>query len=410
MSSAPLLILAGGRSQVPLVQRAAELGHSPWVFDRDPAAPAAMHAERFDAVSARDPEGVLARVRERADVPPAGVVSASAHPDAQFAAAVVARALEIPGPDPDAVRRVQDKGAQLSVFSTSKFPHARCALTFGPEEAADAVRRAGPSVLRPGANTSGSAGVWFTAPDDPELDLRARSAAAAGDGRILVADQVEGDEYSINVLATPAGIGLLAFARKEMRGNPPLPAGHVLEPAGTADAEELRRRAVTLELAAELAAAFALEHTAFNADVLWTPDGPVLLEVGLLFDAKVDRLLDAAGVDVYGALAALAMGEPLPEIGEPRRASASRFLYAEELLTLDDVTLRAAERAAKDAGVRIEWQLAPGDAARPPRALADTVGWLVASARSAVSAAAKLAEAEQSVTTALSRGEYSTEA
>ncbi len=397
----PLLVLAGGRSQLPLVRRAAELELAPWVFDLDPQAPAAALAPRFDAVSSRDPEAVLVRVRERPDVKPGGIVSGSAAPEALFSAAIVARALGLRGPDPDAVKRVLDKGAQLTAFVAAKIPHPKSVVSFGADEAILAVKRSTRAVLKP---ATGSDGAWITAPNDPELALRARFAAAAGDGRILVQELVAGDEYSIHALATPRGVHVLAVTRKEIGHNPPLVRGFTLEPFAGLTPEERRRRSIFGELAGLLVKAFDLEHTSFCADVVWTKDGPFVSEVGLALDTKIDRLLDFAGVDVYGALCALALGEELPELAEPERAVASRFLYAQGRQRPADDAMRRAERAATSARARLEWQILPSTAPRTQSSLSDTLGWLLADGGTAVLADERARTAESDVVTAFRVG------
>lgn len=387
---------------MPLVRRAAELGRSPWVFDRDPAAPAREHAARFDAVSAHDPEAILVRVRERAgEGRPAGVISGSNAPDALFAAAVVARALRLPGPDPDAVNRVLDKGSQTSVLVTSRFPHPKTVVAFGADEAVAAAKRARRAVLKPAARTSGSAGVSVADASGADLERRAVRAEQAGDGRVLVQEFVEGDLYSLSALAGASGVRVLAFARKELEVDPPLPRGFSVEPPRTASAEDRRRRSLGCELCGSLAQAFGLAHTAFNVELVWTQAGPVVLELGLGLDAKVDRLLERAGADPYAELCALAQGEerPAPELA---RAAATRFLYARTLLRLAPAAWSAAEAAAAEEDAALERQ-APLDVRldAPARSLADTLGWIVAHGADAAEARARAERVERAVLAAL---------
>ena len=99
-----LVMLAAGRAQVPLLRHAAEIGLDSWAFDRDPEAPGRTYAGRFAAVSAREANAVLARLRPwAAEQEPTGVVTGSAAPGALLCGALVAGSYGLAGTSLDAL-------------------------------------------------------------------------------------------------------------------------------------------------------------------------------------------------------------------------------------------------------------------------------------------------------------------
>ena len=378
MNERPIVVLAAGRSQLPLIERANELGFQTWVFDQDAQAPGASAARRFAAVSARDADAILSRLRPwAAKEAPVGIVSGTAAPGSQLALTLIGAALDLPSSSHASVKRVLDRGSQRTALIAAGVPVPAATIVLGAEEAVSSVERLGRAVLKPATGTSGSTGVSFVQPG-PDLELRARATEAAGDGRIVVEEIQEGDEYSIDALITDGKTRTLSITRKWTDSNPPLPvAFSTVSPT----VEEKTRTSLFLELADMVVQALDLKHMAFNLDVICTATGPVVIEVGCSLDAKIDRLLHFAGRDVYGALCQVAVGEVPKEWKPLREGFSSRFLYSARLLELSEEQMRAAEALATERGAMLEWQVEPGTKVRPARALSDTLGWILCKAK-----------------------------
>jgi len=374
MNERPIVVLAAGRAQLPLIERANELGFQSWAFDQDAQAPGASAATRFAAVSARDAAAILSRLRPwAAEDEPAGIVSGSSAPDALLAASLIGASLGLLTTSHASIKRVLDRGSQRTALMAANVPVPPAAIVLGVEDAVSSVERLGRAVLKPAAGTSGSAGVAFVQPG-PDLELRARAAEAAGDGRIVVEEILEGDEYSIDALAIEGKARVLSITRKETDTNPPLPLSFsTVSPT----IEEKTRTSLFLELVDMVVQALDLKHMAFNLDVICTANGPIVIEVGCSLDAKVDRLLHFAGRDVYGALCQVAVGEVPKEWKPLGEGFSSRFLYSARLLELSQAEMQAAEALAAEKGAKLEWQVEPGAEIRPARSLGDTLGWLL---------------------------------
>jgi len=374
MNQRPIVFLAAGRSQLPLIERAGELGFESWAFDQDAKAPGAEAATRFAAVSARDADAVLSRLRPwAAEDAPAGVMSGSAAPGALLASALVGSALGLRTTTHPAIKRVLDRGAQRTALIAASVPVPPATIVLGVEEAISSVERVGRAVLKPAIGTSGSTGVAFVQPG-PDLELRARAAEAAGDGRIVVEEVLTGDEYSIDALALEDSARVISITRKETELNPPLP---IAFSTVSSTVEERTRASLFHELVDMAAKALDLKHMAFNLDVICTQNGPIVIEVGCCLDAKIDRLLHFAGRDVYGALCQLTVGEVPKEWKPLKEGVSSRFLYSALLMQLSAKDMQAAEKLVSSKGARLEWQVESGEEVRPARSLGDTIGWIL---------------------------------
>ncbi len=383
MNQRPIIVLAAGPSQLPLIERANELGFESWAFDQDPEAPGASAASRFAAVSARDADAILSRLRPWAnEQKPAGVLSGSAAPGALLAASLVGASLGLKTTKHNALKKVLDRGAQRTALLAHSVPLPPATIVLGIEEAVHNVERLGRAVLKPAAGTSGSTGVAFVEPG-PNLELRARAAEAAGDGRIVVEEILTGDEYSIDAFAFDKSARVVSITRKETATNPPLP---IAFSTVASTAEERSRCSLFYELADMVVQALDLKHCAFNLDVICTANGPVVIEVGCQLDAKIDRLLHFGGRDVYGGLCQIAVGE-VPTEWKPMREGVSlRFLYTDRLMRLTAEQMTAAEDLVNSEDARLEWQVQAGTEIHLARSLADTVGWIICKGKSGAEA------------------------
>lgn len=135
--------------------------------------------------------------------------------------------------------------------------------------------------------------------------------------------------------------------------------------------------------------ALGIDDSFFTVDMIVTARGPVVLEAGVLLDAKIDRLLFHGGVDPYRYFLQRALRLPAPP-PSLERAVSLRFLFAEEAGTLRIVS------PTTEGGI-VEWERHDGDAVRPPESIADTVGWVITKGEDrarAVAASERIARGE----------------
>lgn len=376
-----IVMLGAGKSQVPLMQRCKQLGWTLWAFDLDPKAPGAELADGFWNLSSEDASGIGARVEKLGGVD--AVLTASAREGALSAWAQLAQDWGVPGPDPGVLAAIFDRRATKQSLARAGIATPQTIVVTGAAGAAEIEGLVGkPVVVKPAGCSSGSSGVTIvreaqTAKGPRAALLAAVSEAAAfsPDGAVLVEEFNSGPEYSVNAVIGNAGqVHWTAVTRKlhVQIGLRRLPSGHHL---CEEDPDDERFAAIEV-LAGKVASSLELTHTAFNFDLIWTEEGPKVIDVGMLFDAKVDRLLHHAGADVYGALMSVAVGEGQHGLG-PMRPLRLRFLYADGGLPMSRGERERLSSFAERTGSQLEWNVAEGDEVRLPKSLADVVGWTV---------------------------------
>ncbi len=376
-----IVMLGAGKSQVPLMRRCKQLGWRLWAFDLDPNAQGAELADEFWNLSSEDASGIRARVSKLGKVD--AVVTASAREGALTAWAQLAQDWSVPGPSPRALAGILDRRVTKQNLSSAGIATPQAIAVTGAAEAPQlGALIAKPVVVKPAGCSSGSSGVTIVreaqsaeGPSAALLTAQSEAAAFSPDGTVLIEEFNSGPEYSVNAVTGEAGQVHWTVATRKLHvqiGARRLPAGHRLSEE---DPDDERFAAIEV-LAGKVASSLELTHTAFNFDLIWTEEGPRVIDVGMLFDAKVDRLLHHAGTDVYGALLSVAAGEKQHELG-PMRSSRLRFLYADGGLPMSRGERERLSSFAERTGSQLEWNVAEDDEVRLPESLADVVGWTI---------------------------------
>jgi argininosuccinate lyase len=320
---------------------ARNLGLRPMLFARDPARYPYVRTDGIDArrLDTTDP-AVIRRACADLDAPVAGVTSSSEYSIA--IAAEVAVALNLPHPDPGAVRACRDKITQRERLRDAGISVPQFAGARTTAEAVEAARLIGwPVVVKPVAG-SGSIGVRLC-PDaravaeaaDALLGADLTALALPPQDAVVVEEYLSGSEFSVEMLdRTVVGI-----TRKHL-GAPPffVETGHDF-PAPLATGP---RRAIE-GAARDALRALGLGWGAAHIELRSTPAGPRIVEVNpRLAGGMIPRVVQlATGVDMIGYVVAEAAGIAQPPRPDHAAAASIRFLVAEAsgyLAAIDGVT------------------------------------------------------------------------
>ncbi len=356
-------IVGGGASYLPLLKAARRDGLYVVVIDRDSDAPAGRVAHRFARISTHDTAAMVELVgeleRERGL---AGVFTYASDARALESTAVVAQEFDLPGPTPGLVRLLADKGEMKRVLQASGVPTPRWAIASKESEAVEFGRSlSGPVLLKPASGTVGSLGV--SRPEGIDGIGAAFHAAATRslDERVLVEALVPGEELSVNGMVVEDEPCVLAVCRKRNHGPE---RNFMISGFSTLDPEDKRATAAS-RIAGDAARALGIRDSFFAADVIVNEGAATLLEIGLLLDAKIDRLLAFTGADIYTCTCALATGGIGPAMTPCPDGFALRFLYGLE-----------ADRGGPSPNGRpwvVEWERDRF----PSASLADSFGWVL---------------------------------
>lgn len=252
----------------------------------------------------------------------------------------LARALGLPGPDPDAVTRCRDKHLTRAALAEHGVPSAKSTLVGSVDEAAAAAATTGyPVVLKPRALGASFGVVAAATPAElAEAYRMAREAEEDGvpffERGVLVEEYLTGPEISVDCAVVDGRATPLFLARK-VSGFAP----YFEEVAHTVDAADpLLTDPELLDVLDRAHRAVGFTGGVTHVEVRLTPTGPRVVEInsrlGGGFIPYVARF--AAGVDAGAAAVAVALGRaPRPPRG-PARVAAVQFFYPDTDMTVRD--------------------------------------------------------------------------
>lgn len=334
-----------------LFARAARtLGYRPVVLAADPGRYRYVATDKIECVrlDTQSPATVLAACRDLADAGLAGISSSSEY--YVETAALIARELGLPGPDPKAIRACRDKGLQRRTLAKAGVgTHLFREVTTSGAASEAAAEFGFPVVVKP-VSGSGNVGVRVCA---TELDVREQAEKVLAlthnergiplPRKLLVEEYVSGPEFSVEVMSGRC----VGVTRKHLSPPPfPVEIGHDYPglPA-CADREALRFAALTATRA------LGLTWGAAHVEVRLAAGGPSIIEVNpRLAGGFIPELVrQSDGIDLIAELVAAATGrEPMEHVACCRSASV-RFLLAPENGQL--ASIQGVNRAQAMAGV-----------------------------------------------------------
>lgn len=309
-----LLLLGGNLAQLPLARLARSRGITIAVADRRPAVPALMEADVAVPISTLDVEALIAWGRaHRID----GVFTAGSDRAAPVAAKV-AEALGLPGLDPEAAVRANDKVAMKEAFAAAGVPTPVSIPVRTLEEAERAAGEIGlPLVMKPSDN-AGQRGVKLLV---DLAELRDHFPVCLRDspaGILLVEEYADGPEVAVQTF-TVRGTPHVLTITDRLTTPPPfmgITRTHLypadLTPEEWGSVEDSARRAVD---------SLGLDNCPGYMQTVVTPRGPRVIEVAARLgggrDAVIAQLV--TGVDQYDLVIRAALGETIePEAVSPR--------------------------------------------------------------------------------------------
>ncbi len=296
------------------------------------------------------------------------------------AAAKIARQLALPGPDPEAVAQIRDKGKQREILRTANVGIPDFRVVESVAEAIAAARAVGlPAVVKP-VSGSGSHGVRLCR-SYKEIETHAGQLLEQTENerglpvpsRILIEQFIEGPEFSVETF----GDRVIGVTKKYL-GSPPnfVEIGHDF-PAELPAEDLILIRSTTLRALSALGLNWGPAHTELRLD----SDGPKIIEVNprLAGGFIPNLVLHATGIDLILATTLLATGRQMKL--EPTRSkhASLRFITTGKPGKL--VTVSGSDTAREVQGVtEVQLYVEPGALLTPRGDFRDRVGHVLATA------------------------------
>ncbi len=327
-------VIGGGEMQIPVIDEARDLGLKVICSDLSPNCICASRSDIFLQIDIFDiEEHVRAGLELSRTVSILGVLAAGI--DAPETMASLAKALGLPGVDPNIARLVHNKANFRRRLEKLGFPVPRY-FDFGVEQLDDIVELAQsfgyPLVLK-NTDSSGSRGtrIFYQRNDDLLRDVAQEAIRVSRSKRALMESCWEGPEQTIETLFDVDGNFHPCFITDRIfdKNN-----GYALE-VGLRHPSILseEKQAEMYKMAQDVAKAIGIRIGAAKFDCIFTPHGPRIIEMTVRLSGGFDSqyLVPAAtGKNVIRAAIFTALGKPFPANllqAKHRRVAISRSLW-----------------------------------------------------------------------------------
>ena len=366
-----LMILGAGVYQVPLIQKAKQLGLRTVAVSIPGIFPGFAYADEVCLIDTRDGDAVL-RAAERFRID--GIVTTGTDVAVRTIGAVC-RAMGLPGISAEAARIVTDKAEMKAAFKgtvrSSDFELVRSLA-----EAEAAARKLGYPVVMKACDVSGSRGITCVSSPEALEAAFAASVEASKRDYYIVEKYVEGHEIGLDAFVAGGRIVYAEPHEKYVfhRDGVTIPAGHSY-PMEQSDAlrEEIHTQ---LE---RIVRSTGMDNCAINADLFLLPGDRIsVIEAGGRCGATcIPELITLhTGIDYYAQMIRCALGEPLDFAPKQDVPCIAKLLFSDrngKVTAMDEKGLEA----VRQQGFEISIDVKPGDRVRVPRNGTDRIGHVI---------------------------------
>ena len=375
------IIVGGSQSQMPFIQAANNLGYRTVVFDRNPQAPGAAVADKFYPISTHAIESILEECNhlgKKNNI--AGIITYSAYTMPLKVVAQVSEEIGVRSFSMQAVNNTTNKAKMKQKLCEVGVPTPEWNIESNWKNAESFYKKYGSSIIiKPASGSMGSLGVSMVREEKQLHNAFEKSSKVSEDGQVIVEKFYEGREFSVDGIINENRATVLAVSEKFNLGETQnfiisgFTTGRNLDTNFKYDKNKI------VEVVLQAVKALGINNSFFGADVLLTDKGPLVLEVGLLLDAKIDRLLFFAGVDVYDMRCKVAAGDEINfQPLNQSKGYALQFMFADRAGRLSIERRRVIELTdINPARILVEWERHEGDMVVLPKSVADILGWVI---------------------------------
>ncbi len=364
-----LLVIGAGTAQAAGIKRAKELGCHVIAIDGNADSPGFKFTNEFEALDFSK----VGKVVELAKKKKIDAVMTFCCDAALHSVAEVVEKLSLPGLNHEMVDRGLNKFNLRKICSVAGIPVPFFAPAYSLEECSEKCGKAGfPCVVKP-MDSSGSRGVTLV---NSDCEVRKAYDSAKGHTKsgVLIESFMHGVESSVEGFVLKDAVHIVTLSDKIRTPPPYLLDTDVIFPSKYIDP----LLSDTKSMAVNIMKSLKLNPTPFHMEVMITPDGPRIVEVGLRgpgFKVFTHIIPKVTGVDVLYANIAVSFGIN-PEINPSNVcASAIKFIAGKEGIVK---SIERVEEVRKMKGVEeIEIYVKPGDKTRNLTSGADRIGHIL---------------------------------
>lgn len=400
-----ILIVGAGPNQLPAISMAKQRGLRVVAIDGNPRAEGFGLADEYGVVSTRDVDGAITFAQSVKNATGLDGVMTMASESAVTVASV-AKALALPGLNPEAALRASQKIVRQHCFHRSGVPAPRFAVASSPDEAVNLAAPLGwPVVVKP-ADGAGSRGVQKVYSPEAMAKAVQEIAAHSHSPQFLIEEFLVGTEHSIEGIVIGGEIYWTGFSdrnydKKEIY--PPffLEDGDTLP---TSLSEPMIERVKKAAVAA--VRALSIDWGPVKGDILIDESGPRMLEMAARLSGDYfcnETVPLHNGVNLVEVVMALSLGEKVePQNLQPKfnRGVALRYVWPKP----GEITaINGLDRVRSMPGVHFfRWEprwseIAVGSTITPAHSMGERVGSVMAYGATRAEAVRLAEEAVQTV-------------
>lgn len=299
-----ILFLGGPVFQIPVVQKAKQMGLYVGVVDIDSDAPAFEYADEVFHCSIRDRNSVL---NIALDFKANGIICGACDTGV-LTAAYVCEALNLPGNTIEMALKATDKYEMLKAFHASGLPHPKFQFIEKEKTADFCLELPFPVISKP-VDSSGSRGIMKINCQEQLDSSLLYSANASVSCGVLVEEFMIGQEVSVEMVVVDSQPFVLQITDKITSGAPHFyEMGHAQPSSLSHDA----KTAIT-DLATKAVQSVGLKDSVAHVEIMLTDDGPMLIELGARLggDCITTYLMDqsVSGLEMTEIAILIALGE-----------------------------------------------------------------------------------------------------
>lgn len=322
-----LLLFGAPVFQIPVIEKAKQMGLYVGVVDINPEALAVPYADEYFCCSLKNKDRLLDIAKE---FQPDGIM-AGACDTSVVSVAYVCEKLGLPGLPQRVAETATDKLKMLEAFERNHVPHPIYQIVRHGETITDSILIPFPAISKP-VNSSGSRGVAYISNKEDIQAALERSFSAAQEGDILLEEYLSGPEVSVEAAVIHGKPYVLQITDKITSGAPYFfETGHsqpsMLDPKSLAEISSVAKRAIL---------AVGLVNSTAHVEIKLTESGPKMIELGArlgggcistyLLETSVD------GASLTEIAIHIALGDTLeePQYRNSGKYAAVRFLVPEQ--------------------------------------------------------------------------------
>lgn len=338
-----LAIIGASYLQLPLIEKAKEMGYTTHVFAWAAGDVGETAADYFYPISIVEKEQICAKCQEIGIVGICSIASDLAAITVNY----VAQKLGLSGNTMESTYRSTNKHAMRRAFEENNDPSPKSVLVSDETDLA-ALELTYPVIVKP-TDRSGSRGIYKL--ESPE-HLREAVASAMSEGfekKALIEEFAEGQEYSVECISYQGNHHFLAMTHKYTTGAPHfIETGH-LEPAPVSEDTLQRVQQVVFHALDTL----GIANSASHSELKIAEDGTIkIIEIGGRMGGDCigsDLVYHSTGIDFVKAVIQVACGKApdLRVVGQPKPVE-SRFIFTQEdLLEFQKIQKEEPQRLIK---------------------------------------------------------------